>query len=192
MPSVKPTLPPIAKPAAARSRLVPMSFSRLPVVASLNAVLMTLLGAGSTCGDSHPSPEPALPQMTTRDATGASQESSLQAVAPDRQARFVRRAEESSVSAPEADQTQRFAAVCSALLQKVFLDRSVSLLRTQRTFEVTHGMRVNYRPISDAPLHQRTPRSHHGNFTRIRPNRNRSVFQLSFVPECSDFFVSQR
>jgi hypothetical protein len=28
--------------------------------------------------------------------------------------------------------------------------------------------------------------------TRIRPNRNRSLFQLSLVPECSDFFASQR
>ena len=48
VPSAKPIEPPITKPVAARSRLVPMSLISRPSWIRPQAVAATLLGAGST------------------------------------------------------------------------------------------------------------------------------------------------
>lgn len=74
MPRPPPTAVPIANPAAARSKLTPRSLSSVPVVASLNAVRITLLGAGRTCGESHPACA-SHSQMTTS-TTGANHDRS--------------------------------------------------------------------------------------------------------------------
>lgn len=65
-------LPPITKPTAARNRLTPRSFSKVPETASLNAVRSTLLGAGNTWGDTQPNWE--NPSQTTIRTIGAIQE----------------------------------------------------------------------------------------------------------------------
>ncbi len=68
-------LPPIAKPAAARSRLTPRSFSSEPDKVSFHAVRSTFEGAGSTCGDSQPACANA--SQTTIRITGAIQDRTI-------------------------------------------------------------------------------------------------------------------
>eukprot|EP01022_Parablepharisma_sp_SALTPOND_P005681 TRINITY_DN1232_c0_g1_i1.p3 TRINITY_DN1232_c0_g1~~TRINITY_DN1232_c0_g1_i1.p3 ORF type:complete len:583 (+),score=222.90 TRINITY_DN1232_c0_g1_i1:13557-15305(+) len=72
VPSTKPRLPPMTKPAAARRRLAPRSLSRRPCPISLSAVCSTLLGAGSTCGES--TPARAKASQSSSKASGAAQE----------------------------------------------------------------------------------------------------------------------
>ncbi len=74
VPRAKPMLPPMAKPAAARSRLMPRSRSRLPDKVSFTPVSTTLLGAGITCGGTQPD-RARISQASTASA-GASQDSS--------------------------------------------------------------------------------------------------------------------
>jgi hypothetical protein len=70
-PRTKPIDPPMAKPAAARSRLIPISGISWPLSISFIAVATTLVGAGRICGDSPP--RRAHNSQITNNAKGASQ-----------------------------------------------------------------------------------------------------------------------
>ncbi len=100
VPRTKPMLPPIKKPMAARARLVPRSRSSDPFSASCHAVFITLLGAGSTCGESQP--QRASVSQTMTSATGASQEMTVRLCGPSSErvvARTGRAAEREGASA---------------------------------------------------------------------------------------------